>query len=327
MPARTNDFQELVATIQRTTAPAGAKVTASAMVGVDGLDTPREVDILVEGKFGSTTVKVAYEAKDEKRPFDLTDFDSLTAKYRGECRVLVDRLVIVTRRGFTAGVREKAKKLDVELLTLDEAKQKDWSSEFWATVHFTFTPHICSVAFLPPIPKPTQEIAANARVLCSCCKRDFGTPMQLANRLMFQQFFPRNPEWVRKLNEQVNKSPDGQAYLTAKRAVKDRLLRFDGKEYNITNMAIVIHSVSAIAKLNCRKYELTSVAGQRQAFRRMDAIVGGRQIDLLFPEDPNVGRMALTLSSPRLNKEPRPRQNAKNRQSKKPTKGAGRKKR
>jgi hypothetical protein len=89
----------------------------------------REVDILVEGDFGQFHMKVAVEAKDEGRKFSLPAFDSLVARYRGECRVLVDKFVIVTRRGFTKGVLEKANRLDVPLFTLDVAKTHDWTKD------------------------------------------------------------------------------------------------------------------------------------------------------------------------------------------------------
>jgi len=63
---------------------------------------------IIEGPYGPYTMKVAVEAKDEGRKLDIGAFDALCQEYRGECRVLVDKFVIVTRKGFTKGVKEKS---------------------------------------------------------------------------------------------------------------------------------------------------------------------------------------------------------------------------
>ncbi|MGH9913639.1 MAG: hypothetical protein ACRD4W_14435 [Nitrososphaeraceae archaeon] len=48
MPKRTNDFQELIATIYKQITPHGGKVTESGMAFDKDANTLREVDILVE---------------------------------------------------------------------------------------------------------------------------------------------------------------------------------------------------------------------------------------------------------------------------------------
>lgn len=131
----------------------GAKVTPSAMEPTDfGL---REVDVLIESPLGPFMMKVAVEAKDQGRPMDRKEFDSLKGKYTGEGRVAVDRVVIVTRSGFTPAVVELARKLRFELFTLDEAREVKW-------------PALCPMPFcLQPDPKPgmihiAPEIPADA---------------------------------------------------------------------------------------------------------------------------------------------------------------------
>src|SRR5262245_48285264 len=126
MPQRTNPFQELVALIERAFAREGDKITESAMVKVQGLETEREIDVLHETTNSLYSIKIAVEAKDESSPIDLIAFDSYLAKFRGEGRVAVDKIIIVSRNGFTGGAIEKAKLVDVTLLTLDEAKETDW---------------------------------------------------------------------------------------------------------------------------------------------------------------------------------------------------------
>src|SRR5262245_41330180 len=149
MPQRTNEFQELVALIRRAFAREGDTVEESAMVSVQGMETEREIDILHKTSDGWGVVKISVEAKDEGRPIDIETVEQLSAKYRGEGRVHVDKFMIVSRNGFTKGAREKAAVLDIPLLTLDEAKEFDWTSLGPAyanlpktqTLHFRFAPH------------------------------------------------------------------------------------------------------------------------------------------------------------------------------------------
>src|SRR4051812_44623281 len=109
MPKRTNPFQDLVHLIELAFVKKGEKITVSAMVKPEGLEALREIDVLRETPQGLRTIRVAVEAKDEKRRMDLITFDSYCGKYFGEGRVAVDRVVLVTRRGFTRPVKEKAR--------------------------------------------------------------------------------------------------------------------------------------------------------------------------------------------------------------------------
>ncbi len=129
MPQRTNEFQELVARIQRIMAPKGAIVTESAIVGED----EREIDIKIENPEGPYRVK-AVEAKDEGRKMDMTSFESYLGKYfvpGGVCGL--DKLIIITHRGFSRKVIKRAeylkhdKNFGIELFTLKEAMRFDWS--------------------------------------------------------------------------------------------------------------------------------------------------------------------------------------------------------
>jgi hypothetical protein len=71
MPKRTNDFQQLVHMIQLAFAPTGAKVTESV------LDHTREIDVLIEAPVGPYHVKIAVEAKDQKRPLDVSVIEEM----------------------------------------------------------------------------------------------------------------------------------------------------------------------------------------------------------------------------------------------------------
>jgi len=165
MPPRTNEFQELVSLIRRSLAKGGDTIEDSAMVQVQGLETKREIDILHTTSDGFSTIKIAVEAKDEGRKLDLTTFEQLSAKYRGEGRVCVDKFIVVSRNGFTEGVIEKARLMDVPLLTLDEARDFDWSKvgpehhelRRATKLQFRIAPHIKAIKVCPPLPTEIQE--------------------------------------------------------------------------------------------------------------------------------------------------------------------------
>jgi Restriction endonuclease len=170
MPQRTNPFQELVHLVELAFAGPEDKVTASVMETGQGLETEREIDIRRETSNGLYKIKVAVEAKDEGRPWEVTKVEQYLGKYRGEGRVVVDKSVLVSRQGFTTGAIEKARAADVVLLTLDEAKDFDWTKlgpKFGpltkeTTLHVRFAPHVCKIIFDPPIPDCTFREKANA---------------------------------------------------------------------------------------------------------------------------------------------------------------------
>ena len=176
MPKRTNPFQELVALIELAFAQPGDKITASVEEKVVGLTKPREIDIVRETTAGQKRIKVTFEAKDESRPFDVTDVESYIGKYFGRGNVKTDVLVIVTRRGFTKTAREKAALYagEITLLTLDEAKSFDWASlpqhaSFAKnqTLHFRPAAHVCQIRFKPPIDQELEVIADRGTTVLS----------------------------------------------------------------------------------------------------------------------------------------------------------------
>ena len=286
MPARTNDFQELVSLIERTLAPHGAKVTDSAEVEVFGLAQTREVDVLIEGPYGPYTMKLAVEAKDEGRPLAMEAFDALCQKYRGECRVLVDKFIIVSRNGFTKGVAEKASRLDVELLTLDEAKEKDWSKTGPGMFTFRQPPHVCKIFFLPPLNiENLPDVWHHGRLICPH-GHDHGTPMERANCLIFHHFFPANLELVSDFLRQVERSPGGEGVLSGSWPHKGFRLRYRGGEYDISSMAIHVHAVSQKGQAKHSVFHRQSSRGDSRLLHQIQMGGGGMDLTLMIPHGP-----------------------------------------
>ena len=115
---RTNEFLHLFALIQRAIAPHGAKITESALVKAPGFGGLREIDVLLESQVGPFTMKVAFEANDHGRKLDVTDVETIIGKYKSIGGLTVDRVVLVSRHGFSNAATQKAGQNGIRLLTL-----------------------------------------------------------------------------------------------------------------------------------------------------------------------------------------------------------------
>lgn len=153
VPARTNDFQRLIHTIEQLTAVAGATVEESVLLEDLTTGARREVDVLVTPPGGPRAVRVGVECRDHARPADVTWIEQLRAKY--DC-LPVDRVVAVSRRGFTAEALAKGRVLKVETLSLDEAEAFDWARAVrllkWAK--FVQNQFVVTEAVLHLLPNP-----------------------------------------------------------------------------------------------------------------------------------------------------------------------------
>ena len=120
MPKRSNDFQRLVAAIEGQLAPLGAVVTESKLIKEKSSDTEREVDIAIESNVGQHRVLIAVECRDRGRPANLEWIDGLIGKYRD---LPVEKIVAVSRSGFTKTAIKKAKEVNISTVTLEAATE------------------------------------------------------------------------------------------------------------------------------------------------------------------------------------------------------------
>ena len=118
MPKRSNDFQRLIAAIEGQLAPLGAVVTESKLIKEKSSDTEREVDIAIESHIGQHRVLVALECRNRSRPANLEWIDGLIGKYRD---LPVEKVVAVSRSGFTKTAIRKAKEVNISTVTLEAA--------------------------------------------------------------------------------------------------------------------------------------------------------------------------------------------------------------
>ncbi len=153
MPRRSNSFQQLIRKIYEQITPHGASVTESALLNDRSSGEPREIDVLVELSLAGSTVRMAIECQDRSRTSDVGWIDSLIGKYRD---LPVDKLIAISRSGFTASAKEKAGACNIEIKTLLQAFDEDWATIFErirvARVKMRFEHKSYQFATTPPWP-------------------------------------------------------------------------------------------------------------------------------------------------------------------------------
>jgi len=314
MPARSNDFQKLVMLIQRTFAPRGAKVTESAIIDVPGIDGGREIDVLIEGQFGPFELKVAVEAKDEGRKMDLTKFESIVGKYTGDGRVKVNKVVVVSHRGFYKNVQRRAKQLGVELITLVEAADSDWTRFAPKQITFSFAPHLCSVRFEPAVDFVDKtNLLDHAHIFCTH-KKDHGTVRQYACHIIQSHVLPSKPDLLNELCQEATKHDRG-AIATVTWPLSHHFVRFDHVDSKVTSMIIQLHAVNSVGPMECTEMELSSSETGKRTLQRARATVGGKKLEFLFPDGLKSKQITLNIDDAKTLQPRRTRKRVANRKT------------
>lgn len=129
MPKRSNQFQKLIKYISEQLAPEGAKVEESVLLEEKGVKNPgeREVDILIEYNIGISTIRIAIECRDRERTDNITWIDSLIGQY---ANLPVDKVIAISRSGFSSNAMEKAELNNIITMTLDKASEVNWNKQF-----------------------------------------------------------------------------------------------------------------------------------------------------------------------------------------------------
>lgn len=125
MPQRTNEFQTLIALIERQLAQCGVEVTESKMVKDEVIGEDREVDVHLVINDGRETTTVGIECVANKRRADITWVEGRIQKHRD---LGTNRVVLVSKSGFTKAARKKAEQHGALTLTVEQAAANDWAS-------------------------------------------------------------------------------------------------------------------------------------------------------------------------------------------------------
>lgn len=122
MPQRTNAFQRLM-TLLHVTLANNAIVRESAMLEDAVTHEQREIDILVTTSTAGYEFRIGIEVVDRSRPMGTPWVESMHAK---RSNLPIDKLVLVSRSGFTLPAQRKARFYGIETLTVESALNTDW---------------------------------------------------------------------------------------------------------------------------------------------------------------------------------------------------------
>jgi hypothetical protein len=124
MPARSNEFQQLIYRIYDHLKPSGAKITESKMVLDQESEIDREIDICIEAELADHKVTFMVECRDHGRKQGIEWVEQVISKARA---LQANKIIMIASNGFTAPAKKKAHKHGIELYTLVDAKDEDWS--------------------------------------------------------------------------------------------------------------------------------------------------------------------------------------------------------
>lgn len=122
MPQRSNEFQRLIYLLHLQMHHR-AKVTESAMVANRLGGAPQEVDVLIEEPIGQICMLIGVECRDHRRPVTI----EWVQQMRGKHEHRTDKLILVSRSGFTDSAISEARRYGIETMGLLEATKSDWT--------------------------------------------------------------------------------------------------------------------------------------------------------------------------------------------------------
>ena len=311
MPQRTNEYQHLVKLIHQALAPAGAKVTESAMVTAPGFGQLREIDVLVESEVNPYRMKIAVEAKDHNRKLNVTDIEAIIGKYKSAVSPIVDKVVVVSRRGFAKHAVEKAKAAGIELVRLSEISgselQKMVPHRIVPTenqkMNFQMGPFLAHLSLTPlPTGVSLKESFTRGHFICRCCGKNHGSPLSYANHYA-KKHIMADPRYAAQIEKAFSLHPS--VCMKVEIPVPKFLLVIDGRKYPMEALKFHIHSTRASAPMEFKAYEVTGDGVGSKVIQRATAKLPGFSMDLVFPDGLHSNRIVVDFN-PDCSKKPPP---------------------
>ncbi|TXI22242.1 MAG: hypothetical protein E6Q61_09625 [Nitrosomonas sp.] len=123
MPKRSNEFQQLIYSIQQCLA-VGAIVTESKFLIDRQTGDKVEVDIVIESIVNGFPITISIEVRDRGRPATIEWIRESIGKH---LTLPTNKLVLVSKAGFTKSALIKATENEIETLSLEQAGNYPWS--------------------------------------------------------------------------------------------------------------------------------------------------------------------------------------------------------
>ena len=125
MPKRSNEFQQVIYLIQRSLA-ASATVTQSKMLTNKATGGNAEVDIVIQSNVGGHDLTISVECTAKGRVATVEWIREMLGKH---IDLPTDKLVLVSKSGFTEEAAKSAKSNGISLLSVEQASEFDWKAK------------------------------------------------------------------------------------------------------------------------------------------------------------------------------------------------------
>jgi hypothetical protein len=125
VPKRSNQFQRLIVSIHHALAGDRAAVEESRELRDRVTGRLREVDIVIESAVGDYPVFVCIECCDRSRPATVEWVEQQHGKH---ANLPTNKLILVSRSGFTQSALDKARLYNIETLAIADAAAAEWTT-------------------------------------------------------------------------------------------------------------------------------------------------------------------------------------------------------
>ena len=187
MPKRSNRFQKLIYALHKQL-NAEATVTESKLLVDRVTKIEREVDIVIDATTGDLDITIGIEVISHNRRADLEWLNQMWGKHKN---LPTDKLVLVSKSGFTETAIEEGRTLGIELMTLNEAIVADWTlivnklkEVFLARCHFT--PTECRAILVEEYQQPDNPIVGPDLILYNSQDQPQGTLLEIIQQVLNQ---------------------------------------------------------------------------------------------------------------------------------------------
>ena len=295
MPQRTNSFQKLVALIHRALNGSGVRVQESAMIPIPGLGDLREIDVLVETTASSYKIKIAVEAKDHKRKLSVTDIEAIVSKYRGAGGLIVDKVVVVCQSGYSKLAMKKAALSGIELLTLSESTNKDWTALAafapGQKLVLSLLPHIRDISISPALPSDLPCALCQGLIVKVETGKEIDSPKDyvqkvVANHLLRSPQLRRQFDFARKQKTEVPLSFDMETFA----------IRLAGHDFPLNRISFILFWADKTAPLEFHSYDLEDSSKAKRTMQHGVAHFPGHTYEILLPQGLASTNVALRLT-------------------------------
>ena len=190
MPKRSNEFQKLVFLVKKHVA-AGATVTESKLLPDRITGANREVDVCIESTVGGHDVLVSIECRDRGRRADVGWVEKMIGKHG---HLPTNRLVLISKSGFTKEALEKARTYGFEAIALEAVNEESVERLFgdtgslWAK-SFTLAPTKVVIGVSQTGDLPEENVAAvQDNIIYTAEGEEIGFVKQLVETLLHLEY-------------------------------------------------------------------------------------------------------------------------------------------